>query len=241
VVRALIEYRAETTDAGISLRLLRRAAARERRVEANMWLAVVLSETGRPELAQSFAEIALELDPLTPIVSVAAAIPLLHLGRADEACIRLIRASGREPLKAVLFFAAVCAATAGRFDDARQQFDRVYDRRGGVWDSLAQAYLRSLSGDSEGTMAAASDPALVAYARRDGQACWYLAQALAHAGHHASALSWLERGAGRTFVDARFVAQFDSMLARLRPHTEFSALLRFMEKRAADALKNGFG
>jgi len=194
----------------------------------------------RPELAESYAEAALELDPLTPTVSVAAAIPLVHLGRTDEALARLVRAGEREPLCAVLFFTAVCTATAGRFDDARQQFDRLYERGNGIWDSLAQAYLRSLDGDREGTMAAASDPALVAYARRDGQACWYLAQALAHAGDHAAALSWLSRGAERTFVDARLVGQFDEMLAGLRPHAEFGPLLRFMKKRATMIVQAGF-
>ena len=130
------------------------------------------------------------------------------------------------------------AAASGFFDQARQQVSRCDVAESGIWTSFAHTYLLSLDGNREGTIHAAADPRLVEYARRDDQACWYLAQALAHAGDHTGALTWLRRGAERSFVNSRLVGQVDHMLAGLRGEPEFAELLRHMEQRATKIVRD---
>jgi tetratricopeptide (TPR) repeat protein len=236
VARALLEANTNTMDAALVLRLLRRAHQVAPEADSCMWLGVFLTQTGRPELALSYGNAALDLDPLSPIVSIAAALPLVSLGRAEEGLRQLTRAVEREPHGAVRFCLGALAATSGFFEQARHHISRCDKAEPGIWTSLAQTYLLSLDGDREGTKRAADDPRLVEYARRDDQACWYLAQALAHAGDHTGALTWLRRGAERSFVNARLIGEVDQMLAGLRGEPEFTQLLRRMEERATKIL-----
>ena len=51
----------------------------------------------------------------------------------------------------------------------------------------------------------------------------------------------LRHAAERGFVNARFVSEIDQLLAPLRTHREFPALVAFMERRATEiARESGF-
>jgi eukaryotic-like serine/threonine-protein kinase len=243
VAKALLEIHAPTADSGYVLRLLHRACVSERHADAHLWLSVMLSQTGRPELALKYGRRAAELDPLTPMVTGARAVPLCFMGRFAEGLGPVEAAVEREPHDvAARYYLGVFSATGGRFEFARQHFDRIDPEGAAVWGLLGAAYARSLAGDRAGARQAAENPAVVEIAQVDDQFAWHLAQVLAHAGHHDAAIAWLRRAVERGFAAAHFVNQFDEMLAPLRGHAEWNDLLVFMERRAAEiAAASGFG
>lgn len=71
-------------------------------------------------------------------------------------------------------------------------------------------------------------------ALRDDQYAWTLAQALTTIGDANEAMVWLRCAADRMFVNARFVAEFDHLLAPLRSHPDMPALLAHMERRSRE-------
>jgi hypothetical protein len=176
------------------------------------------------------------------MVTGARAVPLCFMGRFAEGLGPVEAAVEREPHDvAARYYLGVFSATGGRFEFARQQFDRI-DREGAaVWGLLGDAYARSLAGDRDGARQAAENRAVVEIAQVDDQFAWQLAQALAHAGHHDAAMTWLRRATDRGFAAAHFVNQFDQMLAPLRGHAEWRDLLAYMERRRSEiAAASGF-
>ena len=242
VAKALLEVHATEVDSPLVLRLLHRACQSERHADAHLWLALMLSQTGRPELGLKYGRRAAELDPLTPMVTGARAVPLCFMGRPDEALVPVAQAVEREPHDdAARFYLAMFSATAGHFDVARGHFARITREESAVWGLLANAYTRSLDGDLAGAREAIANPIVTELAKVDDQFAWQLAQILAHAGAPDEAMVWLRLAAERGFVNARFVDEFDAMLAPLRTHPGWSGLLEFMKQRAPEiAAASGF-
>lgn len=232
LVRALLEYSGERVDAGLLLRLLRRAADAERSGGYLLWLAVVLAHTGHAELAAPYARLARDLDPLSPMVTAVASLPALFAGASADSVRELtdvVRRAPRDDMVRLLL--GVAQATTGNWTAAVLALrDCAPD---GVYGSLAELLRRSLAGDRDGVATLAADAALCRAARRDDQFGWTIAQALAHVGFLDESLGWLQRGAERTFVNVRFVGEVDRMLVPLRAHPEFATLLAHMRRRAA--------
>jgi eukaryotic-like serine/threonine-protein kinase len=242
VARALLEIHAPVVDSAMVLRWLHRACEVERHVEAHMWLAILLAQTGRPERGLAYSRTARELDPLTPLVAGTFGVPLCFMGRFDEGLRAMDAALGggstEPPMR---LFAGVLTAAAGRLDDARRHFGAVDQATTGIWGVYAQAYLCALGGDREGSVRAVENPAAADVARIDDQFAWFIAQVLAHVGQGDRAMHWLRAAAERGFVNARFLGEHDAMLASLRDRPDFAALLGFMRGRAdAIARDSGF-
>ena len=239
LARALLEANAPHVDSGLILRSLRRACDAEPHADAHMWLAVFLSQTGRPELALPFARTARELDPVAPVTAAAESFPLVFLGRSDEALRLTRKALARDPRDGVTrFFHAVFCATCGEMDEARESFAAVKEAPRG---KLAEPFRLALAGDREGVLRALEDPFHAVHGELDEQHGWNLAQILSLVGQYDAAIGWLRHAADRGFVNARLVSEIDRTLVPLRSHPDFLAVVAYMERRAAEiAQASGF-
>ena len=239
VARALLESNRPRVDSALVLRLLRWACDVEPNPDAAMWLAVFLSETGRPELAVPFGRRARQLDPVTPVAAAAEAFPFVFAGRAASGLSLSRSAVERDPHDSVTrFFHGVFCAVSGELGEAKAHLDVVKDS---AWGMLAELYRRAWAGDVQGLHRQLAEPYLVLHTDIDEQNAWFAAQALTIAGEHDEAMRRLRHAAERGFVNARFVSEIDQLLAPLRTHQDFPALVAFMERRATEiARESGF-
>jgi serine/threonine-protein kinase len=239
LVRALLEYSGERVDGGLVLRLLLRAAAAERSADVSLYLTFLLAQAGLPGPAAQYGRLARQLDPLSPLAVAVGAFPPLMVGSGEDALPDLAAVAARFPeAHIVRFLYGMMQATVGRVGEGADTLRGCEPE--GVYGTLSELLRRALAGDRVGVLALTGDPELRRAAERDDQYSWTLAQALAQVGELDGAMAWLRHGADRTFVNARFIAEYDQLLAPLRAHPEMPALLAHMERRAAEiALAGG--
>jgi len=112
-----------------------------------------------------------------------------------------------------------------QIDKARAVFAELEARPdAGAFKRMATMFLRALSGDRDGTLAAVT-PDLVEAARLDWQYSWEVASAYALVGASDQALDWLQNAVTRGFINYRFLSQHDPMLASLRGDLRFVTLM----------------
>ena len=112
-----------------------------------------------------------------------------------------------------------------QFDDARTVFAELEARPdAGAFSRMAAMFLRALAGDRDGTCAAVT-PELVEAARVDVQYSWEVASGYALVGASDQAMDWLQNAVTRGFINYRFLSLHDPMLAGLRGHEPFQALM----------------
>jgi len=112
-----------------------------------------------------------------------------------------------------------------QIDKARAVFAELEARPdAGAFKRMATMFLRALSGDRDGTLAAVT-PDLVEAARLDWQYSWEVASAYALVGASDQALDWLQNAVTRGFINYRFLSLHDPMLASLRGDERFVTLM----------------
>jgi len=120
-----------------------------------------------------------------------------------------------------LAFHALTLAHAASVDEALAQFERLREQWPTAFQGLAQIWSFALTGDREGVcrMAAGHE----AYAERDKEMSWSLADCLAAVGETDQALRWLANAIELGFVNHRFLSSRDPFLAPLRGNPRFEA------------------
>lgn len=233
VVRAMIELHAVKVDSALVLRLLKKAVDAEAITEARLWLSVMLAQTGHTELAKVYAERGFQLDPFTATMGLVYGLVFMIAGDVRAALERSRATVAQNPSDHVMrTYLGILCATAGEFEEALRELRRA--EPDGLVGAQRNLFLASLTGDREEVGRLVDQEPLCRLVLVDDQNAWIAAQALAHAGHLDRAMELMQVAMERGFCAAAFVRDRDHMLAPLRTHPAFPALIARMEQRSAE-------
>jgi TolB-like protein/Tfp pilus assembly protein PilF len=198
-------------------------------VTAHHWYALLLTRLGREKEAHEQMQLALGLDPLSPLLHLAAAYIDYYSGRYDEAAADCAKVAVLDPSFPFLHLQkALIAIQQRRFDDARAQLDMSGSTAPAI---AARAVLAAREGDH-----AAVDRALAQLAARNAD--YESAIATAAMGRSGDALRLLERAYSRHYIYAGY-ANVDPLLAPLHGDPRFTALMRRAALEPATAVAPG--
>jgi hypothetical protein len=178
------------------------------------------------------ADEAIRIDPLSGLAALLPGFCKVFLGLHEEA-LRMCRdlAARHRDDVVTQFFCGQLAATMGADDDALSILGHVSGPD--LWGTLGALLCHAIEHRASDVVRIVRDDSIRQLALFDDQLGWTVAQALAAAGALDEAMWWLRHSAERGFVSARFVRDFDRMLAPLRSHPEMPGLLGYMSARAA--------
>jgi tetratricopeptide (TPR) repeat protein len=193
---------------------------------AYLWLAHVLSNTGRHEEALAIMQQALVLDPLSLILGALYGQFLYHAGRNSESIEQFKLTLGMEPR---FWVGQICAAKVyekvGMYSEALVACEHAWEFSGGNTEALSLAgYVHAVSGDS--AKAEATLHQMLELKKSRYVPPYNIALLLAGLGQSETALQWLEqafadRDVHMTFLldhkwDAiRLTAEFQKLLSRV--------------------------
>ena len=204
-------------------------AAEPNNPDALRWLGMFCAYLGKSHEALALSNRAVAIDPMAPRMFIplaychwldgrfeAALAVLEHAGsiNPDDPSTKLVRASG-VPL---LFY-------LGRDDEAIALVESVAeDETPTIFSRLAVLWRYAFSGDRQKVLSLMT-PELVQICQRDYQYSCDLACVHAKLGDADSALDWLENAVELGFLNHRYLAEIDPVLATLRGDPRFQALM----------------
>jgi TolB-like protein len=165
----------------------------------------------------------LELDPLSPVVQLNRGYMLSIMGDPGQAVVHARACSRADPGNAYYGAFLMCVLIqAGLAEEAIEVMRTLPDPPRDNFGWAAALYAAALEGRSLDPYLA--DGLLLA-ARHDEWFSLILAQCLARAGRAAESFDWLENVMRFGLVNTRFLGERDPLLAPLRNHPSFEALL----------------
>jgi adenylate cyclase len=198
------------------------------------WAGSIYPHVGRLAEATAMGERVIAADPMSPM----SYMPLLFSrwldGDYGAALEVLDRAWRADPSAAVLdSLRILLLIPMGRHDEVFALTKRIEDDQRSTIDHRCALFLRyALVGEREKALSWMSPEAL-ATSRRDMQYSWWVACGYALLGDANSALDWLENAVERGFLNHRYLAEIDPILAPLRSDPRFQAVVaRAKDKRA---------
>ncbi len=194
--------------------------------DALMWLGVFYAHGGRLAEAAALGERLIAIDPIAPMSYAPLALAHWMDGRFDEALGVMERAGRLDPGLGIWEDLRVLVLIAvGRRGEAVALADRI--EKGptfSVFDRVALLWRYAAAGEPESALRWMTPEALET-CRRSYQKSWWVAGAYLMLGDADSALDWLENSIERGFVNHRYLAEIDPILARLRGDARFQALM----------------
>lgn len=194
--------------------------------DAHLWLFLLLFSVGRLDDAEPYLQIARQLNPFSPSISVASAADLLVRGDIDGSIEQSRRAIDLEPGYTRAYAHLLIALDAeGRSAEAFSAYEKLLSS---VGDSQIATLARSVYQRSgyRAALLAAGD----ALARKPGQKQeWVIAGTFTLAGEHDKALLWLEKGMERR-SSAMVLLREDFGWRTLRGEPRFQRLLDRLDR-----------
>ena len=181
----------------------------------------------------AWGERLMALDPLTSVNVILASCGPLTKGDMETTLTTAERGYRLAPTRGVSsFWRGWCLAYAGRESAA------IADLRGardlGGWGHLAVVLAAALEGDEAGAIRSFREGAdLVSH---NPQWMLHAAEVLARANRIDESLDWLDRAVKSGVVNWRFMSEYDPLLAPLRGHPRFEALMAEAKNRQAEFL-----
>jgi eukaryotic-like serine/threonine-protein kinase len=217
----------------IAARYYKRAAELESGGEALAWLSLIHALAGRMSEARQYGDQAIKLDPLNILALCLRGLIEIYGGDYETAVIWLQK--GREVMPGdpmTLGFCAIANLYAGNRNISLALFDQLKVSDAGLLSSVGALISAAVRGEGQAVMKFIID--IQAYARRDKEISWSLADCLALIGDTEGALNWLSNSIELGLINDRFFAEYDPSLAPLRGDRRFQALMeRAREKQKA--------
>ena len=194
--------------------------------DALAWLGMLYAHGGRLAEAASMGERLIAMDPMSPM----GYMPLMFShwldGRFGAALGVLERAGKVDPSYTILDnMKVLLLISTGRRGEVIVLADRIERNPApSVFDRLALVWRYAAAGERESALKWMTPEALRT-CRLSFQKSWWLACAYVMLGDTDSALDWLENAIGLGFLNHRYLAEIDPVLAPLRGDPRFRAMM----------------
>ena len=201
-----------------------RAAELEAGGEALAWLSLIHALAGRMPEARRYGDHAVGVDPLNILALCFRGLIEIYGGDFKRAVGWLqkgLEVMPNDPM--TKGFYALAHLYAGNRDQSMALFDQLMNADAGLLRSFGAIWKAALCADGQALHKVAPD--LKAYARRDKEISWFLADCFSMIGEIDEALDWLANSIEIGLINDRFFSEFDPFLAPLRGHQRFLALM----------------
>ncbi|PWB71669.1 MAG: hypothetical protein C3F15_12465, partial [Holophagae bacterium] len=204
-------------------------AAEPNNPDALRWLGMFCTYLGKSHEALALSNRAVAIDPMSPRMFVPLAYCHWHDGRFEAALAVLEHAGSINPndpsTKLVRAIGVPLLFYLGRDDEAAALVESVEkDEPPTIFGHLSVLWRCAFSGDRKKISTLLTSEVLKT-CRRDFEYSWDLACVYAKLGDADSALAWLENAVELGFLNHRFLAEIDPVLAPLRGDPRFEALM----------------
>lgn len=191
------------------------------------WYSALCALTGKAHAAMPLARRILEIDPLTPVYRFLPGLLSMSAGEFADAIPSFdeaIRLDPKNPL--LLWLRGQALALDGKTEEAIAQFDALKQECGEHYfcriGSVMVAALRRDAAAAEKYI----DPAFEKLTAADAHYSWMLGECYALLGNVERAITWLRVAVDNGFLNYPMLGRWDPLLANLRGHADFVALLR---------------
>ena len=231
VVLGLIRYR--RGDIQGTARYLKRALEIDpNQRDALFWLTLVYLTAGREGMARALLARLLDLDPLTPVNHCLTGYVELLEGNLESALPgyrRMHRMDSGNPV--ARWFLAHTLGRCGRRGEAVTLLNQIRrDTPDTTFARHALFFQHALERDRDAALAAAT-PHLLAEARWDQHASWWMASAYALIDERNAALDWLSNASNLGYNNYPFLSRFDPYFESLRRDERFWQLMTRVKAR----------
>ena len=212
-------------------------AAEPNNPDALRWLGMFYTYLGKSHEALALSNRAVAIDPMSPRMFVPLAYCHWHDGRFEAALAVLEHAGSINPndpsTRLVRAIGVPLLFYLGRDDEAAALVESVEkDEPPTIFGHLSVLWRCAFSGDREKVSTLLTSEVMKT-CRRDFEYSWDLACVYAKLGDADRALAWLENAVELGFLNHRFLAEIDPVLAPLRGDPRFQTLMaRAREKQA---------
>jgi tetratricopeptide (TPR) repeat protein len=200
--------------------------------DALFWLALIYLIAGREPAAEPLLDRLLEIDPLTAVNHCLPGYAEFLRGKIEDAIPAYRRMLQLDPASPVTrWFLTLVLARCGRDTEAQQLLDDLI--RGTPYTTFArhaQFLSAALRRDRDAALAAVT-PQLLAEARWDQHASWWMASAYALIDEREAALDWLRNATRLGYINYPFLSQHDPFLDSLRVDGRFWVLMHEVKGR----------
>lgn len=209
------------------LLLKRSIAADPNDSDSLSWYSALCALSGKAHAAMPLARRILEIDPLTPVYRFLPGLLSMSAGEFADAIPSFDEALRLDPNNPLLhWLRGQALALDGKIDEAISQFGLLKELSGDHYFSkLGSVMIAALRGDRE---AAESyiDAAFEEQTAVDAYYPWMLAECYALLNNVERAITWLEVAVKKGFLNYPMLGRWDPLLANLRGHASFVALLK---------------
>ncbi len=200
-----------------------------------LWLAILYGLVGRISSGHAMAERLLGLDPLTPLPQI---LPgFLHLMDGDLVRGRTCLLKGHElnpgnPITTLAYGQAL--AMNAWSEEAESVFASLEEFvPDSFFSHLGEFFIHALRRDKDAALSSVTD-VLKVEAGSDLQYSWSMAQCFALIDERDNAMQWLENAVQYGFWNYPLLSERDPLLAPIRDHERFSALMKKVKKKWID-------
>jgi len=191
------------------------------------WYSALCALSGKAHAAMPLARRILEIDPLTPVYRFLPGLLSMSAGEFADAIPSFdeaIRLDPKNPL--LLCLRGQALALDGKTEAAIEQFEVLKQKCGEhYFCKMGSVMIAALRGDSAAAEQSI-DPEFEEITATDAQWPWMLAECYSLLGKVERAIAWLEVAVSKGFLNYPMLGRWDPLLANLRGHADFIALLK---------------
>ena len=225
-LQGLINIQEGKTQEAILL-LKRSIAADPNDSDSLSWYSALCALSGKAHAAMPLARRILEIDPLTPVYRFLPGLLSMSAGEFADAIPSFdeaIRLDPKNPL--LLCLRGQALALDGKVEEAIAQFEVLQQQCGThYFCKMGSALVAALRGDAA-AVERSVDAEFEEITAADPQWPWMLAECYALLGNVERAIAWLEVAVAKGFLNYPMLGRWDPLLANLRGHDDFVALLK---------------
>ncbi len=214
-----------------------RATELETGGEALAWLSLIYALAGRMSEARQYGDHAIQVDPLNILALCFRGLIEIYGGDFKSAVIWLrqgLEVMPKDPM--TVGFCAIAYLYAENREEGLVLFDQLKSAEAGLLSPFGALFSAAVRGEGQAVMKLTI--VIQAYARRDKEMSWALADCYALIGDIDGALDWLSNSIELGLINDRFFAEYDPFLAPLRGDRRFQALMeRAREKQRSFVVK----
>jgi eukaryotic-like serine/threonine-protein kinase len=204
-------------------------------VDALTWLAFCCFQVGRSAEAREAAEQSASVDPLFWFGRFSLAVVRLGEGEFDQALGHMrsaVEAAGGDEISR--WWLATFLLYAGQRQEAVGVLAGLAAGPPGVFSELGRVVGPLVAGDRAAASAAMASSWLLSLAPRDKECSWNLTLGFACAGDDENAITWLSNTIEAGMCNHRFWSEIDPVIAPLRKHPRFDALMARAREKARE-------